>query len=74
MTEWKTMDSAPTWQPKEGQNISLGKPEVLLAYGKSVVPGYWNPDRKGGGRWESCLSGFWGEPDYWALYPIAPQT
>ena len=75
--DWQPIETAPTWQPEDGQNISLGRPEVILGWGGSgmIRLGFWSPDREGGGRWESTSPGLHiVEPTHWMPLPEPPTT
>ncbi|WP_157073607.1 DUF551 domain-containing protein [Sphingomonas soli] len=75
MADWQPIDTAPTWQPEQGANIALGRPEVILGWAGSttVLLGYWHPDRKGGGSWETCGTGLVAaHPTHWMPMPVPP--
>jgi hypothetical protein len=74
---WQPIETAPTWQPAEGENISLGAPEVLLGWAGAPWPhpGYWCPDRQGGGRWDICGGNHYSTPPtHWMPLPPSPTT
>lgn len=74
--DWQPIESAPTWQPQEGENISLGLPKVLLGWVgiPYVYSGFWRPDRCGGGQWEVCGDNpFMKPPTHWMPLPETPE-
>lgn len=82
MMDWQPIETAPRWTPKPGQNIALGRPEMLLGWRGSdtIALGYWEPardenggwDQTGGGRWWS-KNGPYADPTHWMPLPDPPQ-
>lgn len=79
MSDWKPMESAPTWRWEGDKNISPGRPEIIVGWaGTSILAfAYWSPtheDEGGGGEWRIVGGGPMPPPTHWTPLPAPPEA